>query len=123
MTRITVNDRTPQFVIPTLRTDVPLPKSGKGRQSKPLNPALLKMPANSSFVVSGADVAKAVVADLARIRKVYPEAVFKTRTLSGQANPSTFETYPEHTLGVWCVAAVGAKICAASLVDSQSEAE
>lgn len=108
MTRILVNDRTPQFIIPTIRTDIPMPKASKGRPCKPLNPSLFAMPAGSSFVVTGAETVKTILADLGRIRKAHPEAVFKTRNLSGAANPSTFETYPEHTLGVWCTVAVGA---------------
>lgn len=105
MTRILVNDRTPQFVIPTLQTGVPIPKLNKGRKPAPLNPVLVNMPAGASFVVSGETASKAILADVARIRKARTDVVFKTRNLGGQANPVTFEAYPEHTVGVWCVQA------------------
>jgi hypothetical protein len=104
MTRIIVNDRTPHFVIPTLQTGVPIPKLNKGRKPLPLNPVLVDMPAGASFVVSGEAAAKAILADVGRVRKARTGVVFKTRNLSGQANSVTFEAYPPHTVGVWCVA-------------------
>lgn len=105
MTRQIVNDRTPQFIIPALQTGVPMPKLNKGRKPTALNPVLASMPPGASFVVSGEVVAKAILGDVARARKARTDVVFKTRNLSGQANPATFETYPPHTVGVWCVAA------------------
>lgn len=105
MTRQIVNDQTTQFVIPTLQTGVPMPKLNKGRKPAALNPVLANMPPGASFVVSGEAASKAILADVQRARKARAEVVFKTRNLSGQANPATFETYPPHTVGVWCVAA------------------
>jgi hypothetical protein len=104
MSRIVVNDQTAQFVIPTLQTGVPLPKMSKGRKPLPLNPVLADMPPGASFVVSGEAAAKAILADVARARKARTDVLFKTRNLSGAPNPVTFETYPPHTVGVWCVA-------------------
>lgn len=101
--RTIVNDRTPTFVLPTMRHGVPIAKTGKGRQPKPLNPALVAMQPGQSFIVTGEATVKAMIGDIGRIRKARTDVEFVTRNLGGKADPETFETYPPFALGVWCV--------------------
>jgi hypothetical protein len=101
-----VNDRTPQHIIPTVRVGVPIPKTGKGRPARPLNPVLLAMQTGQSFVITGADARREMMNDIAAVRKAHEHCKFVTRNLSNKVDTETFETYPEHTLGVWCMVPV-----------------
>lgn len=108
-----VNDRTPVHVLPTVRTDVPLPKmAGRGRPKIPLNPVLMAMQPGHSFVLSGEKECNAMRNALQAIRKAEarPDVKFVTRTLT--IDPTTFEAYPPHTMGVWAVAVVDKDLAA-----------
>lgn len=106
-----INDQTPVHILPTIRHGVPLPKTGKGRAPKPLNPTLLKMEPGQSFVVTGEAACKTMTGDVGRARDARKaEVAFVTRNLSAKLDPETFEQYPAHALGVWCVAAKRAEV-------------
>lgn len=104
-----VNDQTPTHVMPAIRTGVPLPKmAGRGRPKAPLNPVLLAMKPGESFVITGKTECGQIRNAISAIKKANERADVKLVTRTLTINPETFETYPPHTMGVWCVAVASA---------------
>ena len=102
MSRIYVTVRKPHVIM----SDIPLPKSSKGRAAKPINPIFGEMQPGQCIVANGPDEAKMLRADLQRymthLKAEGQSAKFTTRSVAGMADGKG-GICCEGSIGIWCI--------------------